>query len=36
MGIEENILSIYINLINMINVLINLQIDFIFSIRNYC
>ena len=33
---EEGILAIYINLINMVNVFTNLQIDFIFSIRNYC
>ena len=33
---EEDILAIYVNLINMVNVFTNLQIDFIFSIRNYC
>ena len=32
---EEYILAIYINLINMANAYTNLQIDFIFSIRNY-
>ena len=30
---EENILAIYINLINMADVFTNLQIDFMFSIR---
>ena len=33
---EEDILAIYKNLINMIDVFTNLQMDFIFSIRNYC
>ena len=33
---EENILAIYINLMNMINAFTNLQMDLIFSIRNYC
>ena len=32
---EEDILAIYINLINMINAFTNLQMDLIFSIRNY-
>ena len=32
---EENILAIYINLMNMINAFTNLQMDLIFSIRNY-
>ena len=32
---EEDILVIYINLINMINAFTNLQMDLIFSIRNY-
>ena len=33
---EEDILPIYINFINMVNAFSNLQIDFIFSVRNYC
>ena len=33
---EEDILAIYKNLIKMIDVFTNPQIDFIFSIRNYC
>ena len=32
---QEDILAIYINLINMVNAFTKLQIDFIFSIRNY-
>ena len=35
MDTEEDILVIYINLINMINAFTNLQMDLIFSIRNY-
>ena len=33
---EEDILDIYMNLFNMVNAFINLQMDFIFSIRSYC
>ena len=36
MDTEEDILVIYINLINMINAFTNLQMDLTFSIRNYC
>ena len=36
MDTEEDILAIYINLINMGNVFTNLQMDFVFSIQNYC
>ena len=36
MDTEEDILAIYIDLIYMVDVLTNLQMDFIFSIRNYC
>ena len=35
MDTEEDILAIYIYLINMINAFTNLQMDLIFSIRNY-
>ena len=35
MDTEEDILAIYRNLINMANVFTKLQIDFIFSMRNY-
>ena len=35
MDTEEDILAIYINLINMINAFTKLQMDLIFSIRNY-
>ena len=34
---EKDILvAIYINLINIVNAFTNLQIDFMFSIGNYC
>ena len=33
---EGDMLAIYINSINMFDVFTNLQMDFIFSIRNYC
>ena len=36
MDTEEDIFAIYIDLIYMVDVLKNLQLDFIFSIRNYC
>ena len=36
MGTDEDILAICINLINMVNPFTKLQIDVIFSIRNYC
>ena len=32
----EDILAIYVNLINMIDAFTNLQMDFIFSIGNHC
>ena len=35
MDTEEDILAIYINLINMINAFTKLQMDLIFFIRNY-
>ena len=33
---EEDILAIYIILINMVNAFANFQMDLIFSLRNYC
>ena len=36
MEMDEDILAICINLINMVNPFTKLQIDVIFSIRNYC
>ena len=36
MDTEEDILAIYVNLINMVIAFTNLQMDFINSIQNYC
>ena len=36
MNRAEDILAINVNLINMIDAFTNLQMDFIFSIGNYC
>ena len=36
MDTEEDISAIYINLVDMVHAFTNLQLDFIFSIRNYC
>ena len=36
MDTEEDILAIYINLIDMVYAFTKSQIDFIFSIRNCC
>ena len=33
---EEDISAIYINLVNMVDAITNLQMDFIFSKQNYC
>ena len=33
---EEDISAIYINLVNMVDAITNLQMDFIFSTQNYC
>ena len=36
MDTEEDILDIYINLIDIVNAFINFQMDFIFYIQSYC
>ena len=36
MDTEEDISAIYINLVNVVGAITNLQMDFNFSIQNYC